>query len=602
MRAFLLSLLILLSCSISAQQNTQHQIDSLRKVANSQIGIEKLETYQLIGSYLFTGATFEELLAYFEELEKIILEEQKKEKNSQLNPDYVARYASMQLNLGYVLYNFGNFDDAEKQARKLMEYCKSNDEWTYYYRGYDLLVEALTASLKHETLQREAKKLYKEAKERKQPLGMVSSTVSLARVYMKQHRFAKAEECFRDAIELANKIEFPEVCYILVESYHDLALTLILQEKYDEALFVLQKTEAAIIKLEEREAEIGHANQIERYRLYGCYTRYYIDTKDYTKAEYYTNLMEEILRSFSDDETVFDDKLFAYRALISEARGQYSEALKLAEKTYLMMLELSNVPMDINDILLLKARLLIKLGRGDESIALYDSIINSNNRIRDTEFNAQLDEIHTIYEVDKHIAEKKRTRNYFLFALGGCILLLIVLSGWIYYSRTIVLKNRGLYRQIKEQDRLAEELESMTKRYEQLIHVATADSLEEIEEKLPGNMQQRKLVARLHEYLLKDKKFSNSDVARDELVSELATNKTYLFESLKAVTGKTPQEYINHLRLEESRRLLDHSSHFTIEFIAEECGFTSLRTFYRIFRENYRITPAEYRKMAMERE
>ena len=71
----------------------------------------------------------------------------------------------------------------------------------------------------------------------------------------------------------------------------------------------------------------------------------------------------------------------------------------------------------------------------------------------DAELNAALDEIRTRYEVDKLEYEKKRAmdkiqrnRIYFLFASGGCVLLTFALCIWIYYSRAIVRKNRGLYR------------------------------------------------------------------------------------------------------------------------------------------------------------
>jgi len=81
------------------------------------------------------------------------------------------------------------------------------------------------------------------------------------------------------------------------------------------------------------------------------------------------------------------------------------------------------------------------------------------------------------------------------------------------------------------------------------------------------------------------------------LVSEIATSRTPLFEAIKAVAGKTPMEFINNIRLEEAKRLLDHSDD-TIEAIATECGFQIASTFYRQFRDRYRITPAEYRRMA----
>jgi AraC-like DNA-binding protein len=37
----------------------------------------------------------------------------------------------------------------------------------------------------------------------------------------------------------------------------------------------------------------------------------------------------------------------------------------------------------------------------------------------------------------------------------------------------------------------------------------------------------------------------------------------------------------------------------TVGLVAEQCGFTNRSTFTRLFREQYSMTPTEYRKAAM---
>ena len=190
-----------------------------------------------------------------------------------------------------------------------------------------------------------------------------------------------------------------------------------------------------------------------------------------------------------------------------------------------------------------------------------------------------------------------RNRNYFLFALGGCILLTLVLGGYVYYNRLILRKNRALYLRIKEQERLAEELQEAERQREEAdaaTHVGDAETARE-QARLH---QQRELVARLHDYLLSDRNFANPKLDAAEIALALSTNRTTLFDTLKAVTGQTPVEYIRALQLQESKRMLETDSRLTIAAIAEECGFNSSRTFYRHFREQYNITPTEYRKIA----
>ncbi|MBS7347933.1 MAG: AraC family transcriptional regulator [Muribaculaceae bacterium] len=42
--------------------------------------------------------------------------------------------------------------------------------------------------------------------------------------------------------------------------------------------------------------------------------------------------------------------------------------------------------------------------------------------------------------------------------------------------------------------------------------------------------------------------------------------------------------------------LLKAKGNYTIEAVAEECGFQSRQTFHRLFIDRYGMTPAEYRK------
>ncbi|MCD8080203.1 MAG: helix-turn-helix domain-containing protein [Bacteroides sp.] len=116
------------------------------------------------------------------------------------------------------------------------------------------------------------------------------------------------------------------------------------------------------------------------------------------------------------------------------------------------------------------------------------------------------------------------------------------------------------------------------------------------EKDLPGDRSQRELFLRLREYLVKDKNFTKTSIDTSRLVTTLSTNRTYLFEAVKSVAGKTLQEYINCLRLEEGRKLLETTDEL-IESIAAVCGYNSVRTFYRLFRSTYEMSPAVYRKM-----
>ena len=55
-------------------------------------------------------------------------------------------------------------------------------------------------------------------------------------------------------------------------------------------------------------------------------------------------------------------------------------------------------------------------------------------------------------------------------------------------------------------------------------------------------------------------------------------------------------DYVNKLRLEKARKMLDECPELTIENISQQCGF-AYSTLYRLFKEHYKLNPAEYRKV-----
>lgn len=60
--------------------------------------------------------------------------------------------------------------------------------------------------------------------------------------------------------------------------------------------------------------------------------------------------------------------------------------------------------------------------------------------------------------------------------------------------------------------------------------------------------------------------------------------------------GRTPIEYLRDWRLMRARRLLS-STNFSINEIAEQCGYDSLPSFSKLFKNRFDIGPSAYRKM-----
>ncbi|EBA11556.1 AraC family transcriptional regulator [Roseobacter sp. CCS2] len=68
----------------------------------------------------------------------------------------------------------------------------------------------------------------------------------------------------------------------------------------------------------------------------------------------------------------------------------------------------------------------------------------------------------------------------------------------------------------------------------------------------------------------------------------------HVCRTCKAVTGLTPSEYINQVRIEYAAHLL-RSDERSIDDVVNDCGFDNSSYFYRLFRRQYGTTPRAYR-------
>ena len=80
----------------------------------------------------------------------------------------------------------------------------------------------------------------------------------------------------------------------------------------------------------------------------------------------------------------------------------------------------------------------------------------------------------------------------------------------------------------------------------------------------------------------------------DNLVSITNLSRSIFFTEFKNYTGMSAIEYLTIRRIEKAMYLLKNTSK-SISFISEECGFTNLSNFNRLFKKITKITPKEYK-------
>lgn len=95
--------------------------------------------------------------------------------------------------------------------------------------------------------------------------------------------------------------------------------------------------------------------------------------------------------------------------------------------------------------------------------------------------------------------------------------------------------------------------------------------------------------------ILVDEELSNPHLDIDYLARELMVSRVQLYRKVKSMTGRPTSAFIRLLRLQKAQLLLT-TTELNISEIAYKVGFTDPSYFTRVFREEYGMTPSEWRR------
>ncbi|MCB0570709.1 MAG: response regulator, partial [Phaeodactylibacter sp.] len=90
------------------------------------------------------------------------------------------------------------------------------------------------------------------------------------------------------------------------------------------------------------------------------------------------------------------------------------------------------------------------------------------------------------------------------------------------------------------------------------------------------------------------KQVGNSSFNTDALADILAISRRQLFRKIKSLTGLTPNQYIQEVRLQRARRLLEQQAFSTVKAIAFNVGLKDVRYFSQQYRQRFGKLPSEY--------
>ena len=106
------------------------------------------------------------------------------------------------------------------------------------------------------------------------------------------------------------------------------------------------------------------------------------------------------------------------------------------------------------------------------------------------------------------------------------------------------------------------------------------------------------LMALIEIHVEKDRPHLSPDFGPNQLAEMLGVSMTRLYQLFRHQTiHRTPEAYIDNLRTLAALRLLREKPNYTIAVIAEEAGFSNVRTLQRRIQDAIGMSPVDYRLM-----
>lgn len=568
---YIVSVGLILSFSVFSNDIYLQQKDSLVQVIPTLKSEEILTAYEkLLNIFDNLEVTDNSVKEYLQIANAAIKEAQKQGNLSE----------SGRFMINTVVFLSGNKRWKELDERKstYLDFTLRNELWNYYYGiQANYIEEYYLKTSQVERAINDAKLLYEKANRSDHANGKMIAQLAIARALKSQRRFIEAENYFENGL---NAYTDEKIIPPYISGWWAYCGLLIDMQEWDKAISKITQFDSIVDRYIQQLNRPYPYIQAVVLRLYA---HAYSGTGEYAQAEVYLNEADSLSR-----DLIGLTNSLSIRAEIANKKGEYEKALSYIAQSR----KLRESKNDYLDVMLLQFEASVWAGieNAPNTLLFGERAFRLADSLSFKEFNLQLDELRTQYEVDRLIAEKEKTRNYLYLSIAICLLLLIALSTWIYYNRKIRSKNKTLAKQIKELQIQYEKFEAEILN-KQEIHLEESDDL---------NPEKRKdqLCIAIRDVLLKEKDYRNPTLTRDNLIERLGTNKELFIEAFQYCFGMSFPEYINVLRLKDAITLLEKSD-LSIEEISDKVGYGTIRTFQRQFQNKYSMSPKNYRKISV---
>lgn len=473
----------------------------------------------------------------------------------------------------YAFYNNNLPDSLNAYMDDDLRFFEQHKQWDYYYSCRSLRVERFRYGNQLQSALREAQAMYKDALRQGSNYGKGISAYLIASCYQNMDRNREAVDFFKQAEScLAKENNVGQLHNVYAIAWESFAHS----GQRDELLRMTERWESMWKEYCRKNNQT--LTDVAPYYLVCLLARThsYIDKKNLSAARRELDNAAH----FAKGQRGIAQMLFVKEeARYAEASGDYKSALEYTDECHRMQTEQGNLVAAIGTQEM-RARLLVKLGQTEAATRIYTDLLPQKDSLSRMDMAAQLDDLSSIYKVDTLKMEKAQLRQWMIIAVIGCAVFLLILVGYVYYSRRLQAKNHAIflqYQKLKNAEELAE----------RILEQKNA------EEEPNKDIQ---LFWKIKALFQNSELLSESVLDRNILAERLNTNYTYISNAIQVGSGMSVNKFINQSRIDYACELLRQKDKYSMVEIQAKCGFQSSSSFYRAFKQSMNMTPTEFQK------
>jgi len=430
------------------------------------------------------------------------------------------------------------------------------------------------------------------AKKKKDTAHILSSLMLLSEGYSDFKNFKKAKKNMLKALQLVSHTSDIENYKMVLGNTASMYLQL---NEPDSALIFLKKL------------EILEKNKKTKTYLYLNKCACYYDLKILDSALYNCKIFESSLNRFkSNHPRLTLNTLFAkiYFDLNKTEKGKlyFDKAVEIAKK--------NKYDLDLVDLYKLRIDILKKQKKYNEAALYSDNYFNLKDSLIDLNMKTAIKNVELLYDIqtknNKYSLLKSRDKlkqtKISILSIFLIISLLVAYAFNKQRKKTLKAYQNIVKENIKNIDSQSDYIFKKSLRNNTSTYVLKHEKTSvKYEDNTINKIVAEKIKDSVKIEFEQNKIYLDKNLNLGSLAKKLNTNKVYLSYVFNTILNISFSEMINTYRINEAKKmLLKDTKKYTIEAIANECGFSNKATFNRNFKKITGVTPSTFIELSLD--